>query len=357
MGKYYIVKRIVNGVDICHYGAGMKVIGKWCNSGKEAFEKIKDKNFTFYLVWTKPETKPIGYYGEEDGWDENGEGWKGQNKDERDKKREEWKNRGERRDFEGEGWRKGTKYDKENPEEFGEEWKSRLTKTNSDFKIVQDPEGRFWSSDGKILSKDEVEEILGQPTSKVGNQPGQKKLPSLNSIGKKDLESGIDKALDSNDKESFEMYSKFINKKHPNLKTENKKMSKVIRLDENDIEKLVRKIIREGDSDRSQLYQEGVNEAWPQRELDRKETNFRRGDFDPYKREKGVQSIFGKYSEDVPPTVIQYMRKNPAAIIKRLVDIYGLEKVYNYIDKANGEEVTENYKFEDIISKKNKHSK
>jgi len=94
-------------------------------------------------------------------------------------------------------------------------------------------------------------------------------------------------------------------------------MRKVVRLNENDIEKLVKRII---------------NEDLPKKELDRKDTNFRRHEFEPYEREKGVQSIFGKYAEDVPPQVIQYMRKNPAAIIKRLVDVYGLEKVYDYID-------------------------
>jgi hypothetical protein len=80
-----------------------------------------------------------------------------------------------------------------------------------------------------------------------------------------------------------------------------------------------------------------VKESWPKRELDRKATNFRRGDFDPYKREKDVQKVFGKYAEDVPPQVIQYMRKNPASIIKRLVDIYGIDEVYNYIDMATGD--------------------
>ena len=102
-------------------------------------------------------------------------------------------------------------------------------------------------------------------------------------------------------------------------------MKKVIRLDENDIEKLVKKIIKEDDS---------VNEAWPKRELDRKATNFRRGDFKPYKREKNVENLFGKYSEDIPPAVIQYLRKNPAQLIKRLVDVYGQEKVYEYVDLA-----------------------
>jgi hypothetical protein len=43
--------------------------------------------------------------------------------------------------------------------------------------------------------------------------------------------------------------------------------------------------------------------------------------------------VFGKYSEDVPPIVIRYMRKNPRMIIKRLYDIYG-DKMMEYIEDA-----------------------
>ena len=42
--------------------------------------------------------------------------------------------------------------------------------------------------------------------------------------------------------------------------------------------------------------------------------------------------MFGKYTYHVPDDVIRYMRKNPALIIKRLVDIYGEDKVRQYID-------------------------
>ena len=93
-----------------------------------------------------------------------------------------------------------------------------------------------------------------------------------------------------------------------------------------------------------------VNEAWPKRELDRKATNFRRGDFKPYKREKNVENLFGKYSEDIPPAVIQYLRKNPAQLIKRLVKTYGIDRVYEYVDMAQG--VQESYNLNDIISEK-----
>jgi hypothetical protein len=49
-------------------------------------------------------------------------------------------------------------------------------------------------------------------------------------------------------------------------------------------------------------------------------------------REKDIDGIFGKYSYHVPDDVIRYMRKNPSLIIKRLVDIYGEDKVRQYID-------------------------
>lgn len=102
-------------------------------------------------------------------------------------------------------------------------------------------------------------------------------------------------------------------------------MSKVIRLTGDDIEGLVRKIMSEENK---------VNEAWPQKELDRKATNFRRSSFNPYKREKDIKSLFGSYGEEIPPQVLQYLRKNPRLLIKRLVDIYGIDEVYNYIELA-----------------------
>jgi hypothetical protein len=122
-------------------------------------------------------------------------------------------------------------------------------------------------------------------------------------------------------------------------------MSKVIRLNENDIERLVKKIMSEGNM---------VNEDLPQRELDRKATSYRRREFEPYKREKNIQKLFGKYAEDVPPQVIQYLRKIPGTIVKRLVDIYGYNRIEGYLQKAVNNQVQENYYFDEIISEKNK---
>jgi hypothetical protein len=51
-------------------------------------------------------------------------------------------------------------------------------------------------------------------------------------------------------------------------------------------------------------------------------------------RERDIDNLFGKYTYHVPDDVIRYMRKNPALIIKRLVDIYGEDKVKQYVDNA-----------------------
>ena len=98
-------------------------------------------------------------------------------------------------------------------------------------------------------------------------------------------------------------------------------MAKVVRLNEKDIENLVEKIIKE----------EKVNEALPPKEQMRKDTQYRRDSFEPYNRESQLMDIFGPYKNDVPPNVIQYMRKNPALLFKRLKAVYGEENVLRYL--------------------------
>jgi hypothetical protein len=51
-------------------------------------------------------------------------------------------------------------------------------------------------------------------------------------------------------------------------------------------------------------------------------------------RERDIDSLFGKYTYHVPDDVIRYMRKNPSLIVKRLLDIYGEDKLMNYVDMA-----------------------
>jgi len=51
-------------------------------------------------------------------------------------------------------------------------------------------------------------------------------------------------------------------------------------------------------------------------------------------RETEIDRLFGKYTYHVPDDVIRYMRKNPALIVKRLLDIYGEDKLMKYVDMA-----------------------
>lgn len=58
-------------------------------------------------------------------------------------------------------------------------------------------------------------------------------------------------------------------------------------------------------------------------------------------RETEIDRLFGKYTYHVPDDVIRYMRKNPALIVKRLLDIYGEDKLMNYVDMARKPEEME----------------
>ena len=63
---------------------------------------------------------------------------------------------------------------------------------------------------------------------------------------------------------------------------------------------------------------------------------YSREDYKSSPREQGVRNVFGKYGEEIPPSVLRYMRKNPAAIIKRLHKLYGNE-IFDAV-KGSGEE-------------------
>jgi hypothetical protein len=95
-------------------------------------------------------------------------------------------------------------------------------------------------------------------------------------------------------------------------------------INERHLESLVKKVIREEKLS-------NINEALPRRERERHQTNWRKREFEPYDREKDIMSAFGSYSGDIPPNVISYLRKNPRRFLQRIVDIYGMDKVLEFI--------------------------
>jgi hypothetical protein len=111
-------------------------------------------------------------------------------------------------------------------------------------------------------------------------------------------------------------------------KKKKKMKKKVVKLSESDLENLVQKIIKEDELN-------NIKEALPKRELERHQSNWRRGDFEPYKREDELMKAFGPYSKDIPPHVISYLRKNPRIFLKRIVDVYGMDRVLDFIGYKN----------------------
>lgn len=88
--------------------------------------------------------------------------------------------------------------------------------------------------------------------------------------------------------------------------------NKVIKLNERTLESLVKKVIREEKIN-------NINEDRTDYEMSGARN---RKDYVSNPRERGIEKVFGKYSEDVPPSVIRYMRKNPDAILRRMSKLY-----------------------------------
>jgi len=74
-------------------------------------------------------------------------------------------------------------------------------------------------------------------------------------------------------------------------------MKKLVKLTESDLEKIVRRVIEEADEE---PYEKGPSGVRSSRS---------RADYEPTPKEIELQSLFGKYGDDVPPIVLRYLRK------------------------------------------------
>lgn len=75
---------------------------------------------------------------------------------------------------------------------------------------------------------------------------------------------------------------------------------------------------------------------------------YSRKDYRQSPREKDIEGVFGKYSEEIPPSVLRYMRKNPEKIVKRLYDIYG-QQMFDYISPNLKDNPQYEVSIEDIV--------
>ena len=88
--------------------------------------------------------------------------------------------------------------------------------------------------------------------------------------------------------------------------------NKVIKLNERTLESLVKKVIREEKLN-------NIKEDSTDYEMSGARS---RKDYVSNPRERGIEKVFGKYADDVPPMVIRYLRKNPDAILRRMAKLY-----------------------------------
>ncbi len=98
---------------------------------------------------------------------------------------------------------------------------------------------------------------------------------------------------------------------------------RIIKITESDLQRMVEKVIKEQSEDNPDYEMSGARV---------------KSLYTSSPREKDVKDIFGQYGEDVPPSVLRYMRKNPEKIIKRLYDIYG-DRMFDYIPSKQMDEV------------------
>lgn len=93
-------------------------------------------------------------------------------------------------------------------------------------------------------------------------------------------------------------------------------MKKVIKIKESEIKRNVRR---------------GLMEKILLEDYEMKDTYSRSG-YKQSPREEDIEGVFGQYGEEIPPSVLRYMRKNPKRIIERLYKVYG-QQMFDYISQ------------------------
>ncbi len=93
-------------------------------------------------------------------------------------------------------------------------------------------------------------------------------------------------------------------------------MKKVVKIKESEIKRTVRR---------------GLMEKVLLENYEMKDTYSRAG-YNQSPREEDIEGVFGQYGEEIPPSVLRYMRKNPKAIIERLYKVYG-QQMFDYISQ------------------------
>jgi len=89
-------------------------------------------------------------------------------------------------------------------------------------------------------------------------------------------------------------------------------MKKIIKITEKDLNNIVSKVLKEANDEKP--YEKGKFGVRASRS---------RADFEPTPKESDIiDNLFGKYSDDVPPIVIRYLRKiSKKTLTKRLCDL------------------------------------
>ena len=90
-------------------------------------------------------------------------------------------------------------------------------------------------------------------------------------------------------------------------------MKKIVKLTESELTKLIQQIIIEAD-EKEEKYEKGKSGVRAARS---------RADFEATPKEGDImKDLFGKYSDDIPPIVVRYIRKmGKKALTKRLINL------------------------------------